>query len=68
MRDIKVLGISHQDMDFIQGMRWSVGEVSQTYGMRKPLLSDMERPPFSNINAAERIFWRNTILPEMRFI
>ncbi|PKB67440.1 MAG: hypothetical protein BZY81_04735 [SAR202 cluster bacterium Io17-Chloro-G4] len=55
-------------MDFIQGLRWSLEEVSRAYGVPKPLLSDMERATFSNINAAERIFWRNTILPEMRFI
>ena len=55
-------------MDFIQGLRWSLEEVSRAYGVPKPLLSDMERATFSNINAAERIFWRNTMLPEMRFI
>ena len=42
--------------------------MSRAYGVPKPLLSDMERATFSNINAAERIFWRNTMLPEMRFI
>lgn len=68
VRDIKTLGLSHKDMDFIQGLRWSLEEVSRAYGVPKPLLSDMERATFSNINAAERIFWRNTVLPEMRFI
>ena len=68
VRDIKTLGISHRDMDFIQGLRWSLEEVSRAYGVPKPLLSDLERATFSNINAAERIFWRNTMLPEMRFI
>lgn len=68
VRDIKTLGLSHRDMDFIQGLRWSLEEVSRAYGVPKPLLSDMERATFANINAAERIFWRNTMLPEMRFI
>ena len=68
VRDIKTLGLSHRDMDFIQGLRWSLEEVSRAYGVPKPLLSDMERATFSNINAAERIFWRNTMLPEMQFI
>lgn len=67
VRDIKTLGFSQRDMDFIQGLRWSLEEVSRTYGVPKPLLSDLERATFANINAAERIFWRNTILPEMRF-
>ena len=68
IRDIKTLGISHREMDFIQGLRWSLEEVSRTYGVPKPLLSDLERATFSNVNAAERFFWRNTMVPEMRFL
>ena len=68
VRDIKTLGFNHREMEFIQGLRWSLEEVSRTYGVPKPLLSDLERATFSNVNTAERIFWRNTILPELRFI
>lgn len=67
VRDIRTLGLSHRDMDFIRGLRWSLEEVSRAYGVPKPLLSDLERATFANINAAERIFWRNTIVPELRF-
>ena len=66
--DIKTLGFSHRDMDFIQGLRWSLEEVSQAYGVPKPLLSDLERATYANVNAAERIFWRNTVIPEMGFL
>jgi hypothetical protein len=68
VRDIKTLGFSHREMDFIQGLRWSLEEVSRVYGVPKPLLSDLERATFSNINASERIFWRNTMLPELGFL
>ena len=68
VRDIKTLGFSHRDMDFMQGLRWSLEEVSRAYGVPKPLLSDLERATFSNINAAERLFWRNTMVPEIRFM
>ena len=68
VRDIKTLGISHREMDFIQGLRWSLEEVSRAFGVPKPLLSDLERATFSNVNAAERFFWRNTMVPEMRFL
>ena len=43
VRDIKTLGFSHRDMDFRQGLRWSLEEVSRVYGVPKPLLSDLER-------------------------
>lgn len=66
--DIKTLGFSHKDMDFIQGLRWSLEEVSRTYGVPKPLLSDFERATFANVNAAERFFWRNTVVPELKFL
>ncbi len=68
IRDIRTLGLSHRDMDFIRGLRWSLEEVSRAYGVPKPLLADLERATFANINAAERIFWRNTIVPELRFL
>ena len=55
-------------MDFIQGLRWSLEEVSRAYGVLKPLLSDLERATFSNINTAERIFWRNTMVPEIQYM
>lgn len=68
IREIKTLGFSHKDMDFIEGLRWSLEEVSRTFGVPKPLLSDFERATFANINAAERMFWRNTIVPELKFL
>ncbi|MDE2780224.1 MAG: phage portal protein [Chloroflexota bacterium] len=68
VKDIHTLGLSHRDMDFIRGLRWSLEEVSRAYGVPKPLLADLERATFANINAAERIFWRNTIAPEIHFL
>ena len=68
VRDIKTLGFTHRDMDFIQGLRWSLEDVSRVFGVPKPLLSDLERATFANINAAERIFWRNTMLPQIGFL
>ena len=68
IKDIKTLGVSHKDMDFIQGLRWSLEEVSRAFGVPKPLLGDLERATYANINGAERMFWRNTIVPELKFL
>ena len=68
IKDIKTLGMSHREMEFIQGLRWSLEDVSRTYGVPMPLLSDFQRATFSNVNAAERFFWRNTMVPEMVFL
>ncbi len=67
VKDIKTLGFTHREMEFIRGLRWSLEEVSRAYGVPMPLLSDLERATFSNVNTAERMFWRNTILPELQF-
>ena len=68
VRDIKTLGFSHRDMEFIQGLRWSLEDVSRVFGVPKPLLSDLERATFANINASERMFWRNTMIPQTGFL
>lgn len=68
VRDVKTLGLSHRDIDFIQGLRWSLEDVSRAYGVPKLLLGDFERATYANVQASERMFWRNTIVPETRFL
>ena len=68
IKDIKTLGFSQREMEFIQGLRWSLEDVSRIYGVPMPLLSDLQRATFANINTAERLFWRNTMIPEMKFL
>ena len=68
IKDIKTLGFSQREMEFIQGLRWSLEDVSRVYGVPMPLLSDLQRATFANINTAERLFWRNTMIPEMKFL
>ena len=68
IKDIKSLGFNQREMEFIQGLRWSLEDVSRVYGVPMPLLSDLQRATFANINTAERLFWRNTMIPEMKFL
>ena len=68
IKDIKTLGFNHREMEFLQGLRWSLEDVSRTYGVPLPLLSDYQQATFANITTAEKLFWRNTIVPEMRFL
>ena len=68
IKDIKTLGFSHREMEFIKGLRWSLEDVSRVYGVPLPLRSDIERATFENINTAERLFWRNAMIPEMVFL
>ncbi|NQW16787.1 MAG: phage portal protein [Chloroflexi bacterium] len=63
--DIKRTGLSHRDMEFISTLKWSVEEVARVFGVPKAFLADLTEATFANINAEERFFWRNTIIPEL---
>ena len=62
------VGFSQREMEFVLGLRWSLEDVSRVYGVPLPLLSDYQQATFANINTAERLFWRNTMIPEMKFL
>ena len=68
IKDVKPIGFSQREMEFVQGLRWSLEDVSRIYGVPLPLLSDYQRATFTNIKTAEQLFWRNTMIPEMRFL
>ncbi len=66
--DVKRLGLSQRDMEFVEGLRWSLEEVARVFGVPKAFLADLKEATFANINAEERFFWRNTIVPELRLL
>ncbi len=61
------LGFSPREMEYFQSMRWSLEDVARVYGVPKPMLADIERVTFSNFNTARRVFWEDTIVPQLAF-
>ena len=61
------LGFSPKDMEYISALRWTVEDVARAYNVPKPLLHDLERATYSNIETARRMFWETCIVPELRF-
>ncbi len=61
------LGFSPRDMEYVHSLRWSLEDVSRTYGVPKLMLGDMERATFSNFRTARRVFWEDTVLPQLSF-
>ena len=55
----KNMGFSPKEMEYIQSLRWSLEEVSRVYGVPQIMLNDLTNSTYANIDAAERIFWRN---------
>ena len=61
------LGFSPRDMEYIQSLRWSLEDVGRVYGVPKPMMGDIERITFSNFQTARRVFWEDTIVPQLMF-
>ena len=69
IKDIKTLGFTHREMEFVQGLRWSLEDVSRTFGVPMPLLSDYQNATLARTSTQRNvIFWRNTMIPEMKFL
>lgn len=61
------LGFSPRDMEYLHTLRWSLEDVARAYGVPKAMLGDIERITFSNVQTARRIFWEDTIVPQLAF-
>ena len=59
------MGFSPRDMEYIQSLRWSLEDVARVYGVPKAMLGDLERITFSNFQTARRVFWEDTIVPQL---
>ena len=61
------VGFSPKDMEYLNALRWTVEDVARAFNVPKPLLHDLERATYSNIETARRMFWETCIVPELRF-
>ena len=60
-------GFSPREMEYLSALRWTVEDVARAFNVPKPLLHDLERATYSNIETARRMFWETCIVPELRF-
>ena len=61
------MGFSPRDMEYVQSLRWSLEDVARVYGVPKPMMGDLERITFSNFQTARKVFWEDTIVPQLTF-
>ena len=64
---VENLGFSPRDMQYLQAMRWTVEDVARAYNVPKPLLHDLERATYANIETARRMFWETAVVPELNY-
>ena len=61
------MGFSPKDMEYIQSLRWSLEDVARVYGVPKPMMGDLERISLANFQTARKVFWEDTIVPQLSF-
>ena len=66
MKAVQV-GFSPKDMEYLNTLRWTVEDVARAFNVPKPLLHDLERATYANIETTRRMFWETCIVPELRF-
>lgn len=64
VRDIRPLAFNQREMEFIEGLRWTVKDVSKVYGVPETMLAELQHATLANMEALERWFWRSTTIPE----
>lgn len=65
--EVKQLGVTPKDAEFLGGLRWSLLSVARAYGVPPELLGDDKRT-YENFGEAMRYLWAFTLAPEARFI
>ena len=61
------VGFSPRDMEYLNTLRWTVEDVARAFNVPKPLLHDLERATYANIETTRRMFWETCVVPELRF-
>lgn len=59
------MGLTSQDMDWLEGMKLSMREICAIFGTPSQLLGDAESSTYSNFKEANKAYYRGTIVPEL---
>ena len=63
--DVKMMGIPHDDMDFLAQRRFSREELMSVYGVYPFIISVLEYANYANADAQMLAFWYNTMIPKL---
>ena len=61
------MGFTPKDMQHLQSLLWSLQDVSRAYGVPPPLLADLSRATYANVEAARKMFWESTMVPQLSY-
>ena len=66
--ELKELGLSQKDMDFIEGRKWSRQELAGVFRIPVPLLNDFQYAGLGRegVSVADRMLYSNNVVPKLR--
>ena len=66
--EVKRLGITHRDMEFMDSLKWTVEDASRIFGVMPPLMMDREHTTLDNVRQSRIEFFSSTITFEWQFL
>ena len=65
---VENLGLSNREMEFFQGLTFTLQDVARIYAVPPPLMYDQTRATYNNVLEAKRDFYENAVTQEWRFL
>lgn len=59
---------SNTELEYHENLKWEVETAARVLGVPQPMLAAMREATLANVEALERILWRNTLVPEAEWI
>ncbi|PZC47484.1 MAG: Phage portal protein BeeE [Chloroflexi bacterium] len=65
---VENLGLSNREMEFFQGLTFTLQDVARIYSVPPPLMYDQTRATYNNVAEAKKDFYENAITQEWRLL
>ena len=61
---ITQLSMTPKDAEFIEQLKWTLGDVARAFGVPPGKLADREHSTYNNVKQEDKEFWSMTLIPE----
>lgn len=61
---VERLTLTPEDAQYIEQLRWALGDVARAFGVPAEKLQDREHSTYNNVKQADKSFWQDTLIPE----
>ena len=64
----KNMGLTPRDAQYLESMRWTLGEAARAFQVPVLLLEELSRATYANVDNARRKFWSDTVVRQLHRI